>query len=192
MGGAATFLQNELCRIEIHIDETYTIDSADNRHYDITLNPRHYRQNDLTKTLSVHVDLYSRDFQIALIGSYFSYDSDCAVLEDDTLTILQNDMITQLNVTNASVIHNVIIDCFGCNFAIYKVKKGYIIYGEVEITMLDFDFRKQWSFSGKDIFVSISNKEPFTINENSISLYDFADNYYEIDFDGRQIRHREE
>ncbi len=39
-------LQNEICHIQINIDETYTVDSVDNRHYDVTLNPEHYRQND--------------------------------------------------------------------------------------------------------------------------------------------------
>lgn len=28
-------LQNEICHIEINIDETYTVDSVDNRHYDV-------------------------------------------------------------------------------------------------------------------------------------------------------------
>ena len=32
-------LQNEICHIEINIDETDTVGSADNRHYDVTLNP---------------------------------------------------------------------------------------------------------------------------------------------------------
>ena len=32
-------LQNEICYIEINIDETDTVGSADNRHYDVTLNP---------------------------------------------------------------------------------------------------------------------------------------------------------
>ena len=180
-------LQNEICHIEINIDETYTVDSADNRHYDITLNPRDYRHNDFSKTLAVQIDLYSRKYQIALIGSYYSYESDCAILKDDILTILQDDMITQINIINASVIRNVLLDCLGCNFAIYQIKKGYIVYGEIEITMLNFDFEKQWSFFGRDIFVSISNREAFTINENSISLFDIEDNYYEIDFDGKQI-----
>lgn len=180
-------LQNEICHIKINIDETYTVDSADNRHYDVILNPRHYRHNDLSKTLSIHIDLYSREFQIALIGPYHSYDSDCAILEDDILMILQDDMITRINITEASITRNIMLDCLGCNFAIYKVKKGYIIYGEMEIMMLDFDCNKQWSFSGRDIFVSVSGKEPFTICENSICLYDFEDNYYEIDFDGKQV-----
>lgn len=180
-------LQYEKCQIEINIDETYTVGSADNRHYDVTLNPAHYRNNSLSKTLSIHIDLFSKEFQIALIGPYHSYDSDCAVLEEDILTVLQDDMVTQIKVTDASVVRNVMLDCFGCNFAIYKVKKGYIIYGEMEITMLDFELEKLWDFSGRDIFVSILNREPFTIHENSISLYDFGDNYYEIDFDGKQI-----
>ena len=96
-------------------------------------------------------------------------------------------MITQIKITDACIIRHVVLDCLGCNFAIYKVEKGYIIYGEIEITMLDLDFKKQWSFSGKDIFVSISNREPFTIRENLICLYDFENNYYEIDFNGKQI-----
>lgn len=180
-------LQNEICHIEINIDETYTVDSVDNRHYDITLNPKHYRHNDLSKTLSIHIDLYSREFQVALIGPYHSYDLDCAILQDDILTVLQDNMITQIKITDAYIIRHVMLDCLGCNFAIYKVEKGYIIYGEIEITMLDLDFKKQWSFSGKDIFVSISDRKPFTIRENLICLYDFENNYYEIDFDGKQI-----
>ena len=47
-------LQNEICHIEISIDETYTVGSVDNRYYDVTLNPAHYRHNDLSKTLSIH------------------------------------------------------------------------------------------------------------------------------------------
>lgn len=65
-------------------------------------------------------------------------------------------------------------DCVGCNYGIYKVEKGYVIYGEIEITMLDFDFTK-------------TDKKPFELHENSICLYDFEDNFYEIDYDGNLI-----
>ena len=86
-------LQNEICRIEINIDETYTVDSADNRHYDITLNPRDYRHNDFSKTLAIQIDLYSRKYQIELSRSYYSYDSDCAIIKD-TMNRIQNDNMT--------------------------------------------------------------------------------------------------
>ena len=180
-------LENEKCHIEIGVDRTYTVDSADNRHYDVTHNPEHYRHSDVTKTLSIYIDLFTSELCIALIGSFYTYDSDCAVLDGEILTVLQNRAVTQICITDGSIIRHSCFDCFGCNFAIYKVEKGYIIYGEIEITMLDLNLIKKWSFSGKDIFVSVSGKNPFEIRENSILLYDFEDNRYEIDFDGNPI-----
>lgn len=180
-------LESNECNIEIKVDETYTVDSADNRYYDIVLNPCHYKRSDVATTLSIHIDLFSRDFYIALIGPFYAYDSDCAVLDRTTLTILQHNTITQINVVNGSIIRHIEFESFGCNYGIYKVEKGYIIYGELEITMLDFDFVKKWTFRGKDIFASISGKNPFELGETSICLYDFEDNYYEIDYDGNPI-----
>lgn len=178
------FLENQKCHVEIKIDETYTVDSADNHPYDVVLNPCHYKHNDLCKTFSIYVDSFSSELHIALIGHFYSYDFDCAILDNDILTVLQDKTITQIRVTNGSLVRHIKFDCFGCNFGIYKVQKGYIIYGEIEITMLDFDFIKIWSFSGKDVFVSISRKDSFELKENSICVYDFEDNYYELDFDG--------
>ena len=53
--------------------------------------------------------------------------------------------------------------------------------------MLDFEFNKKWEFSGKDIFVSISDKMAFELCENSIKLHDFEGDFYEIDFSGKLI-----
>ncbi len=181
-------LENEKCHIKIEIDETYTVDSTDNRYYDVILNPCNYKHGDLSRTLSIHIDLFSKEFCIALISSYYVSDSDCAILDNDVLTVLQDQAITQISITNGSVIRHIKLDCFGCNFAIYKVEEGYIIYGEIEITMLDLNFVKKWAFSGKDIFASVSGKLPFEIKEKSICLHDFENNYYEIDFDGNLIR----
>lgn len=185
--GEKMLLENKNCHIEVKIDETYMVDSTDNRYYDVTLNPGHFSHNDLSKTLSIRVSLFASEFTIALIGSFYTYDSDCAVLDENTLTVLQGGTITQLNVIDGSIIRYIQLDCFECNFAIYKVMQGYIIYGEIEITMLNLDFVKKWSFSGKDIFVTTSGKNPFELHEDSISLYDFEDNHYVIDFEGNLI-----
>ncbi|MEE0059753.1 MAG: hypothetical protein UE295_02875 [Acutalibacteraceae bacterium] len=180
-------LENDNCIIEIKVDETFTVDSTDNRHYDIIHNPCGYKHNDYSKTLAIYVNLFSKEYSIALVGSHYSYDYDCAILEDDTIIVLQNDTITVINIFDGSIIKYIEIDCFSCNFAIYKVKDGYIIYGELEIIMLDFNFVKKWSFSGRDIFVSISGKNAFELKSDSICLYDFLDNYYEIDYNGNLI-----
>lgn len=139
------------------------------------------------KTFSIQIDLFYKIISIALIGDFYSSDKNCAVLEDETLTILQNDAIVQLDINNGTIINFKELDSFGCNYEIYKVKNGFIIYGEIEITMLDFNFNTKWSFSGKDIFVSISEKKAFELCQNSIKLYDFEENFYEIDFSGKLI-----
>ena len=180
-------LENDICIVKIDVDEAYTIDSDDNRYYDILLNPSNYKRGDFTKTLAIHIDMCSKHLQIALIGSCLISDLDCAVLDDQILTVLLDQEIIQINITDGSMIRHIQLDGLGCNFAIYKVEKGYILYGEIEITMLDFCLVKKWAFSGKDIFVSVSGKIPFEMKENSICLYDFEDNYYEIDYEGNRI-----
>ena len=181
-------LENENCIIEIEADGTYTVDSADNRYYDVILNPFNYTHGDLTKTFAISIDLFSKRFTAALIGPCLACDSDCAVLDNNILTVLMDTAIIRININDGSVIYHTELDCLGCNLAIYRIDKGYIVYGETEITMLDPDFEKKWSFSGEDIFASVSGKVPFEITENSIRLYDFEDNFYEIDFDGNRIK----
>ena len=71
--------------------------------------------------------------------------------------------------------------------AIKLLKGDFILYGEVEIYRVTPDLSIKWSFSGKDIFVRYHNNEPepaFKMKKDRICLYDFGDNYYEINYDG--------
>lgn len=122
------------------------------------------------------------------MGDYFSSDIDCALLNDEILSVLQNRYITRIRVTDGSVIGQTDLqESASINYAIYKVPKGYILYGEIDIVGLSNDFKRKWTFSGRDIWASVTGKNPFEICEDRIKLYDFCDNYYEIDFDGRII-----
>lgn len=180
-------LQNDKCNVKISVDTTYTVDSTDNKPYDIELNLSHIGRSNFYKVLSITINLFYKQFQIALVGDFYSYEKDCAVLDDEILTILQNNTITQLHIIDGSVLLFKKIDCFGLNYGIYKLKHGYIIHGEIEIIMLDFEFNVKWKFSGKDIFASVSRKTTFQLCEKTIKLYDFEDNFYEIDFEGKLI-----
>lgn len=180
-------LQNEICNVNISIDNVYSIESTDNRYYDFILNPDKLNHNDCYKTMAIQIELSTVSLSIALVGDFYSYDIDCAILDKDILTILQNDKITQIQVQDGTMILHKQFECLGCNFGIYKVNHGYIIYGEMEVTMLDLEFNKMWGFSGRDIFVSITNKKTFELCENSIKLFDFEENYYEIDYDGKLL-----
>lgn len=192
--GIAMILQNDICNINISVDETYTVDSADNKSYDLVINPWHLKHGDVYKAFSIEIDLFYKTVRIVLIGDFYSYADDsfgfganCAILEESVLTVLQNNAIVQIDVNNGTLLRFKMFECFGSNYGIYKVKSGYIIYGEIELTMLDFDFSKKWSFMGKNIFKSGGGKKSFELCEDSVKLYDFENNFYEIDFMGNLI-----
>jgi len=182
----SAFLQNDKYYTEITLDETYTIDSADNKRYDYVMNPSNKRHGDMYKVLHLSVKGV-QNVDIALIGDYYTYPEDCAILEDDILTILLDDYITQIDLKSVQIIAGYELDVLGTTFSIYRMSDGYLIYGEIEIIKLDNEFNVAWKFSGGDIFVSITGKNAFELTDKSIKLYDFEDNFYEIDFDGKLI-----
>ena len=178
-------LKNELCEICITVDNSYVIDSKDNARYDIVYNPDNHRE--FYKVFSIEIFNNSKDMKIALVGDCYSCDENCAILDGNILTILQNDVISQINVITGELVFYTNIEDFGCNFGIYEIETEYIIYGEIEIKMLDFNFNTKWKFSGRDIFVSVSGKNSFELCKDRIKLYDFNDDYYEIDFNGNEL-----
>ena len=183
-------LENDVCSVQISVDSTYTMQSADNKYYDIELNPDNYTHSDFYKVLAIHINVFDGTIDIAFVGNFYSYDIDCAHLDGYILTILQNDMISQIKVTDGTITFHKRFDCFGCTYGLYRVPNGYIVYGEIEIVMLDLQFNKKCSFLGRDIFVSCSSKKAFEICETSIHLYDWQNNYYEIDFNGNLLCER--
>ena len=182
-----TRLENDLCRIEIAVDESYSSGADFQSKYDTVINPNDLPPDDYSKAYSIGVTLRDRAYSVLLIGDCNCWDVNCAVIDDELLTILQGWDIVQFNVNTATVMRTVTLDTMAPNFEIYKVDSGYLIYGETNITMLNGKLETLWSFSGQDIIVSTSGKTPFEIKADRICLYDFEDNYYELDFNGNEI-----
>ena len=181
-------LENDSYTIEIVSTDAFpNIESENSATYDFVYNPLDYEKSDYFKVFSIHVEMHDRGYSIALVGDRNSYDEDCAVLEGKILTVLQGWNAIQFDVESGQIIKRSELDSSGCNFGIFQLNGGYIIYGEIEITMLDHELQKKWSFSGYDIFISTTEKTPFEIKTDRICLYDFYDNYYEVDFDGNMI-----
>lgn len=181
------YLENDKYIINIAVDTTYTVDSADNKPYDLVFNPANMKHNDYSKTFCIEVVIHEQTKTMALIGGLYCYDSDCAILEEDILTVLQNNMITQIDLSTDSLVQHKVLDTMGCNFGIYQKYNYYIIYGEIEIIRLNEQFKKVWSFSGEDIFVSHNGECPFSLADNIIMLNDWNGTYYEIDLNGNLI-----
>ena len=180
-------LMNERCVVQITADTMYTVQSADNKRYDAELNPDDYKRGDSYKALAIHADLLSKEISIVLVGDFYSYDANCAVLNDTVLTVLQGSAISQIELSTGSLRLHKRIECCGCTFGLYSIPGGFIIWGETEIVRLDLNFDRVWGFSGRDIFVSQSQKTPFELCENSIKLCDWEDNCYELDLNGNLI-----
>jgi hypothetical protein len=179
-------LYNDNFIIEINKDKNFTINSADNiTHYDYIYNPNNLSCDYVT--FSVKIISSNKEVMIALIGGAYSFVEDCAIIKDSTLIILQNETLSFIDLPSGNIVDYKNIDTFGCNFAIYEIVSGYIIYGEIEILKLSFNYDVEWRFSALDIFVTIDDTIPFEISDKCIKLHDFNNNYYEIDFDGKLI-----
>ena len=57
-------LQNDICDVNISIDTTYTVESTDNKPYDLVINPRHLKHSDMYKVFAVQINLHSKTISI--------------------------------------------------------------------------------------------------------------------------------
>ena len=181
-------LENENGTVRIELDEVYTVHSADNRHYDLILNPLSLSREDFAKALAIHVGSLSKEFHAAIVGPGDISASGCAILEQDILTVMVGPTVVQIRITDCTVLRQANLLICGSTYAIHRVKKGYVIHGETEIIMLDFSLAEKWRFAGEDVFVSVSGAPSFEITESGVHLRDFMDNAYVLDFDGNLIQ----
>ena len=180
-------LKNEFCAITLFVNEHFSFNDPKNKQYDIALNPNNYNAEDHIKAFEFDVNLFKERKKIALISFIGEPTGDIAVLDGSVLTILQDEIFLQIDVIEGKIISTKPTDMFGSAFSLNKFGDDYIVHGEIEIARYDSDFNKIWTFSGRDIFASITGKTAFEMSENSIKLYDFQDNYYEIDYNGKEV-----
>lgn len=180
-------LTNDRYKIDIQIDSNFRYNSSDNSCYDFVYDPQNMLLSDFYRAFSITVERENKNLKIALVGDYYICDDNCAVLDGTVLTVLLNDFVCKIDLEAACIIDVVIIDDFGCNIGLYMVHSGFIIHGEIVVRMLDFDLKQLWEFCGKDIFVSVTDKKPFELSDDRIKLYDFEDNYYELDYNGHLL-----
>lgn len=178
-------LENEKYFVEITFDYAYTVGSCDNRKYDYVVNPKGLGRNGVYKAVRVSVEGI-KSLEIALIVECYFCKADFAFLEDDTLTVLQNDAVTQINLETEEIVCRE-LDIYGTALSIHRLSDGYLIYGDYAVLKLDNGGNTVWKFSGRDAFVSISGEKSFEITADKVKLRDFEDNYYELDFDGNVI-----
>lgn len=77
-------------------------------------------------------------------------------------------------------------------FQIYPYQDDYIVHGELFITRLNPQGKRQWQYGGRDIFVTLDARYPdFSMEKDGILLTDFSLNQYKISYDGNTLWEQE-
>ena len=93
-----------------------------------------------------------------------------------------------IDIINGKLIYFKEFDIFGIAEEIHKTPFGYVIKGEIDIIGLDENFGEAWKFGSRDIFECADNKEPFVLCDDRIKLYNFLDDYFELDLKGNLMK----
>ena len=141
----------------------------------------------------VAVYLYKAEEEIKSIvltggGSVSSLWEKSALLDGDRLLITCGNEVFCLLLPSLELLWHTQVDMATC-FEIVAYQEDYITHGEVEIVRLNKQGEILWQFSGKDIFVSPSERTPaFKMTPQGIDLVDFNYESYFIDYDGKLLR----
>lgn len=111
---------------------------------------------------------------------------DTFAVTDDKLLVISGNEIYCLEIPSLKLIWHKEFDQ-AVNFALYKLEKDFIIYGEIGIFKITKEGEIVWSFYGRDIWVNLEGKNPISIESDKIRLFDFESNEYILDFDGKEL-----
>ena len=110
------------------------------------------------------------------------------LLDNDRLLIACGNEVFCILLPTLELLWHTQVDMATC-FEIVPYQEDYITHGEVEIVRLNKQGEILWQFSGKDIFVSPSERTPaFKMTPQGIDLIDFNYEEYHIDYEGKLIK----
>lgn len=179
-------LKNSKYSVTISHGLCYSYNSADNYPYDDIIEV--FKPNDYYKTLLLYVNNPIEERKIGLISPAHTHTENIAILENNNLWLLLDYVLVLINLDNFELIRKIeITDSIPSFFELHKHHNDFIIYGEMVIIMLSRNFEEKWRFYGRDIFVRHGGGNAFIMKDDRICLYDFEDNYYEINYNGQLI-----
>jgi hypothetical protein len=171
---------------EVSITDVTALAKINENQYDAVLETNRSCK-ELRKAFSVTISS-EKTYSYLLVNYCYTQLDHCAILDNDRLLVLMDDVLTVFNVNTGNLLLQKRYNQFCTYFRIYSFDNAYIIHGECEIVKLNRDYEIEWRFSGRDIFVRQSADDAFVISGDVIQLYDFYDNYYEIDKSGKLIK----
>ena len=140
--------------------------------------------------LEMRIELYDTiKYVLLIVSAHTLIDShSCIALHDNGLFMMLNSVLCVFNPETLDIDQQTKIDPWGTMFDVYPYKNDYILYGETDFYRVSSCLDIMWRFSARDIFVRYRGDEPaFEMKEDRICIYDFLDDYFEIDYDGKIV-----
>lgn len=178
------FLQNEKYKVDISCNSAMIECESGT-----VLNPGKHALDELSKAFIVRVSSTMTEYRLIIIGSYLSSEHDFASLDGEILTLLLNDSLHRIDLHNGTLIQYEEVPGFDCGIGLFRISDGYILYGEMEIIMVDHDLKVKWRYSGRDIFVAMDDSVAFELREDAIYLQDFEGNKYVVSYEGKTLNY---
>ena len=163
----------------------YSFNSTDNKHYDSVII---VEENEFNRCIEIEVEKYGDTKTVLMVAPFYTPTESFVAPHKDGLFMMLNDILCVFSPESTSITKQIQINPMGVMYEVHSLEDDYILYGETEIYRISQELAVKWDFSGRDIFVRYQGNEPaFLMKQDRICLYDFEDNYYEIDFDGNII-----
>lgn len=178
-------------KYEITVKETvgYGINSTDNKYYDLCIKVidadmfGHYSSYEIEVMPFENQEIFS----IIVIAPYCSkVFENSAILTDDIFYIILDNKIIKMDLNNFTYINYLISNPFGTYYEVYNCERGFLVYGELELVLLNKQFEEQWRYCTQDI---LFGENSLQLNEEYISFIDFEGNSHEVDWYGKQHKY---
>lgn len=181
------YLFNDKWEVNI-LGVNYIPNSVDN-----TVRPDAYIKicDEFSKTILLNITdiAHTIEKNIILEVSFYTPSDEFAFIEENSLFLFLDDTVCVLDIPTGKVINEKKLDLTGTMFSVHRYNQDFIMYYEMDIIRMTRNLDVIWDYSAKDIFVRYQGDEPaFEMMPDRIRLYDFSDNYYEIDYNGKVIR----
>ncbi|OKS89133.1 hypothetical protein [Mucilaginibacter polytrichastri] len=175
--------------IEVIDDEGYVLNSTDNKnHYQNVI----HDPADVYQPSAKHgIRVKEHEVEISSVVIYASggitrINARSPLIKDDIIFICCTNSVYALQVPSLDLIWKNNLDLATC-FCIYEFDGDLLIHGETQISRIAFNGDIKWTFSGRDIFLTLDEKPPIEFSDNKIILRDFLGYEYHLDADGRLI-----
>ena len=182
----------------ITADPTYDPDSVDNpKTYRHIYTSEDFGRYKLSSRVAIVIKTdkngETEEFSSAFIGETGGATAihDASILrEEDILMVCACDKVLALNLPDLTLKWKMKADDITC-FGIHRFGNGFLVHGECQLTQLNLFGEQLWTFSGRDIFVTLDNRSELKIENGRAIIEDFEGYQYTINTEGHVVDERQ-